>query len=145
MCQLQGADGQWWWHFDIRTGKVVERYPVYSVHQYSMAPMALFALAKACGQVHSELIEKGLSWLSNPPEIAESLIDTERNVIWRKVARRESRRLVRGLQAAACRLHQAMRIPAVNSIIPPISVDYETRPYHMGWILHAWPIHYESM
>ena len=40
MCELQGPQGQWWWHFDIRTGRVVEHYPVYAVHQDSMAPMA---------------------------------------------------------------------------------------------------------
>ena len=138
MCHLQGENGQWWWHYDVRTGKVVECYPVYSVHQDSMAPMALFALAKACGHDHSNSIEKGLCWLSNPTEIAKSLIDTERNIIWRKVARREPSRLVRGLQAATSRLHSVMRIPAVDLIFPPSSIDYETRPYHMGWILHAW-------
>ena len=33
MAATQGPDGQWWWHFDHRTGKIVEGYPVYSVHQ----------------------------------------------------------------------------------------------------------------
>src|SRR6185436_7428012 len=28
MCRLQGTDGQWWWHFDYRTGRIVEPYPV---------------------------------------------------------------------------------------------------------------------
>jgi hypothetical protein len=138
MCQLQGPQGQWWWHFDIRTGRVVERYPVYSVHQDSMAPMALFALAKACSQDYSESIAKGLRWLANPLEIPGTLIDTEWNVIWRKVARREPGRLVRGLQATASRLHPAIRIPAVDVAFPPNSIDYESRPYHMGWILYVW-------
>lgn len=138
MCQLQGPEGQWWWHFDARTGRVVEGYPVYSVHQDSMAPMALAAVAEACGRDYSESIAKGLAWLSDPPEISGSLIDAERNVIWRKVARREPGRLVRGLQAAAGRLHPAIRLPGVDTAFPPNSVDYETRPYHMGWILYAW-------
>ncbi len=144
MCRLQGRDGQWWWHFDVRTGRVVERYPVYSVHQDSMAPMALFAVAEACGRDYSESIEKGLCWLVNPPEIPGGLIDTEQEVIWRKIARREPRRLVRGLQATASRLHPAIRIPALNVAFPPNSVDYESRPYHMGWILHAWPYNREK-
>jgi hypothetical protein len=144
MCQLQGPEGQWWWHFDIRTGRVVEGYPVYSVHQDSMAPMALFALAKACGRDYSESIEKGLCWLSNPVEITGSLVDTERNVIWRKVARHEPGRLVRGLQATASRLHPAIRLPGVDVAFPSNSVDYESRPYHMGWILHTWPSNREK-
>ncbi len=138
MCQLQGKEGQWWWHFDIRNGRVVERYPVYSVHQDSMAPMALFALAEACGQDYSESIEKGLRWLYNPAEITDSLVDTERNIIWRKVGRREPLRLVRSLQATASRLHPAIRLPAVDIAFPASSVDYESRPYHMGWILYTW-------
>jgi hypothetical protein len=139
MCQLQGPKGQWWWHFDVRTGRVVEGYPVYSVHQDSMAPMALFALAKACGRDYSASIEKGLYWLFNPAEITGSLIDTERDVIWRKVARREPGRLVRSLQATTSCLHSAIRVPGVDFLFPPVSIDYESRPYHMGWILHAWP------
>ena len=143
MCQLQGPAGQWWWHFDIRTGRVLERYPVYAVHQDAMAPMSLLALAKACGQDHSASIEKGLNWLINPPEITGSLVDPEHNIIWRKVARREPRRLVRGLQAAVSCLHPGLRVPAADVLFPPISVDYESRPYEMGWILHAWPITHE--
>jgi len=139
MCRLQGPEGQWWWHFDIRTGRVIERYPVYSVHQDSMAPMALHALAEACDIDHSESIEKGLQWLASPAEKIESLIDEERTVIWRKVARREPAKLARTLQATASRIHSAVRFPAVDAIFPPAEIDYETRPYHMAWILHAWP------
>jgi hypothetical protein len=111
---------------------------VYSVHQDSMVPMALFALAKACGRDYSASIEKGLHWLANPPEIPGTLVDTERDVIWRKVARREPGRLVTRLQAMASYIHPAIRLPGVDVAFPPSSVDYESRPYHMGWILHAW-------
>jgi len=27
ICGAQGAAGQWWWHYDSRTGGVVEGYP----------------------------------------------------------------------------------------------------------------------
>ena len=138
MCKHQGPQGQWWWHYDVRTGQVVERYPVYSVHQDAMAPMALFALANACGNDYSEAVEKSLGWLKNPPEIPDSLIDRERNIIWRKNARREPFKLVRKLQAAASYLHPAFRTPGMDILFPPVSIDYESRPYHMGWILYAW-------
>ena len=140
MCSLQGPAGQWWWHFDVRTGRILEHYPVYSVHQDSMAPMALHVLAEACGNDHFKSIENGLRWLVNPTEKTDSLIDTDRNVIWRKVYRREPRKLIRSVQAAASRIHQGCRLPAADLLFPPIRVDYETRPYHMGWILYAWPL-----
>ena len=139
VCRLQGAEGQWWWHYDVRTGRIVEAYPVYSVHQDSMAPMALLALQNACGQDHSEAIDRSLAWLDYSSEIAGSLIDTQADLIWRKVARKEPRKLSRRLQAAASRLHPAFRAPLIQRLFPPVSLDFESRPYHMGWILHAWP------
>ncbi len=60
ICELQGTGGQWWWHYDRRTGKVVEGYPVYSVHQDAMAPMALFDLYLSGGSDYSAAISKGL-------------------------------------------------------------------------------------
>jgi hypothetical protein len=144
MCELQGSDGQWWWHFDFRTGRVLERYPVYSVHQDSMVPMALLALCRACGQDHSASIEKGLRWLVQPAEKTDSLIDQEHNAIWRSVARREPGRLVIGLQSAISYVHSSIRMPGVDLLFPPVSIDYESRPYHMGWILHAWPTNYQE-
>ncbi len=52
ICQAQGPAGQWWWHYDARSGAVVEGYPVYSVHQHAMAPMGLLDLAEAGGEDH---------------------------------------------------------------------------------------------
>ena len=33
ICQAQGSLGQWWWHYDALTGRVLGRYPIFSVHQ----------------------------------------------------------------------------------------------------------------
>jgi hypothetical protein len=140
MCGLQGPEGQWWWHYDVRTGRVVERFPVYAVHQDAMAPLALFALQDAGGQDHRDAIERGLRWLFDPPEITGSLVDAEADVIWRKVARHEPGKLTRSAQALASRVHPALRIPGVDTLLRPGRIDYETRPYHMGWVLYAWPL-----
>lgn len=141
MCELQGADGQWWWHFDVRSGRVVERYPVYSVHQDAMAPMALIALREACGVDHMPAIERGLNWLNHSSEIGGTLVDREADLIWRKVARREPGKLSRSVQALASWAHPAVRVPGLGQVFRPSAVDYECRPYHLGWLLHAWPAH----
>jgi hypothetical protein len=138
MCALQGPQGQWWWHYDIRTGRVLERFPVYAIHQNAMGPMALFDLQEACGDDHMPAIERSLRWLSHPPEIAGSLVDREFDLIWRKVARHEPGKLVRNLQAALSCLHPALRVPSADLIFPPGYIDDETRPYEMGWLLYAW-------
>lgn len=138
ICSLQGRDGQWWWHYDVRSGKVVEGYPVYSVHQDAMAPMALFALREACGVDYGANVIRGLKWLMNAPETASSLIDVEAELVWRKVARHEPRKLARFLQGMASLIHPSLRVPLINTLMPPHSVDYECRPYHFGWLLCAW-------
>jgi len=139
-CELLGPDGQWWWHYDSRTGRVLEQYPVYSVHQDAMAPMALFDLADAGGDDHSDAIQRGWEWLEQSPELAGgSLIDEPAGLIWRKVARGDPKKLVRKMQAAASRMHPAARMPGVNVVFPAGKIDDECRPYHLGWLLYAWP------
>jgi len=137
MVALQGRAGQWWWHYDVRTGRVVEGYPVYAVHQDSMAPMALFDLTEAGGPDFSAAVNLGLDWLAKSPERGDSLVDEKAGLIWRKVCRREPGKLTRGLQAAATRVHPAVRLPLTDVAFPPTAVDYECRPYHLGWILYA--------
>jgi hypothetical protein len=140
MCDGQGPAGQWWWHFDARTGRVVEGYPVYAVHQDAMAPMALFALQEAGGPAHADAVERGLRWLLSAPELhGGSLVEPRADLIWRKVARHEPGKLSRGIQAAASRVHPAVRAPGLASLFTPGRIDYECRPYHLGWLLHAWP------
>ena len=139
MCELQGAQGQWWWHYDVRTGQVVERFPIYAVHQDAMGPMALFALQEVSGEDYAPAIVRSLRWLIDPPEIPGSLIDAQAGVIWRKVARHEPGKLARSLQAGASRLHPALRVPGLDVALRPGHIDHECRPYHLGWILYAWP------
>lgn len=138
-CELMGAAGQWWWHYDVRAGRVVEKYPVYSVHQDAMAPMAILDLHECGGPDLSAYAQLGLDWLVSSPELnGKSLLDDSASMIWRKVARREPRKLVRRMQTVLSAVHPAFRVPAVDSLFPANAVDWECRPYHLGWLLHAW-------
>ena len=140
ICASQGSDGQWWWHYDVRTGHVVEGYPVYAVHQDAMAPMALFEVAEATGVNFDREIALGLSWLESSPELeGKSLIDPSAGIIWRKVARKEPNKLSRYMQAAASSVHPSLRAPGLDTIFPPETIDFEDRPYHLGWVLYSWP------
>ena len=139
ICRLQGPAGQWWWHYDVRSGEVLEGYPVYAIHQDAMGPMALFALARAGGPEHGDAVARSLSWLVSSPELGGgSLIDHDAITLWRKVARREPRKASRYLQAAASRWNESLRVPGLNRVFPPSVIDYEDRPYHWGWFLYAW-------
>jgi hypothetical protein len=139
ICRLQGPAGQWWWHYDRRTGRVIEPYPVYAIHQDAMAPMALLALQAASRTDYSAYIAKGLDWLAHAPELGGgSLIDDRAGLVWRKVARREPRKLCRALQTVATAIHPALRVPGLDRLFPPGAIDFEDRPYHLGWFLYAW-------
>jgi hypothetical protein len=138
ICGAQGAGGQWWWHYDSRTGGVVEGYPVYTVHQHAMAPMALLDLADAGGDTHLDEVCRGLRWLAGPSEASVQLVLGEPPITWRKVARADHRKLVRGLRAAATRLSPGFRIQALDRAYPPRTVDHECRPYELGWLLMTW-------
>jgi hypothetical protein len=138
VCRAQGDAGQWWWHYDSRAGSVVEGYPVYSVHQHAMAPMALLDLAEAGGEEHLAAICRGVRWLARPPETRENLTPGQLGVVWRKVARADRGKTVRGLRAAATRLRPGLRLAALDRLFPPCRVDHECRPYELGWLLYAW-------
>jgi hypothetical protein len=138
ICAAQGEAGQWWWHYDARTGAVVEGYPVYSVHQHAMGPMALLDLADAGGQSHLDAICRGARWLAGPPEGTEDLIVDEPPITWRKVARDDHRKVVRGLRAASTRGRPKSRLRVLDRVFPPGAVDHECRPYELGWLLMTW-------
>ena len=54
----------------ISYGRAAEGYPVYSVHQYAMAPMDLSDLAEAGGG-GIDAICKGLRSIERPPETGD--------------------------------------------------------------------------
>ncbi|MEU6372622.1 hypothetical protein [Streptomyces sp. NPDC046909] len=141
ICELQGEGGQWWWHYDARTGGVVEGYPVYSVHQHAMAPTALFDLTDAGGGDFGAAIRKGLRWMTEVPELGaghEPLILDELGATWRKVYRGDPKKAVRAARGLGTRVAPNLRLKALDRVYRPLSVDRECRPYEFGWMLYAW-------
>lgn len=130
ICKLQGPLGQWWWHYDSVTGKVLGRYPVYSVHQHGMAPMALFALSDATGKNFDAPIYKGLEWVVGENELGFNLVDTIENVIWRSFYRKNYK----------MRLEEILSLSQLKKNArgsDDLIILFESRPYCMGWFLYA--------
>jgi hypothetical protein len=132
VCQLQGELGQWWWHYDAKSGGVLGRYPVYSVHQYGMAPMMLFMVGERAGLDFSRQIQLGLDWIIGKNEIAESLVDSERQMIWRNISPTR-------MQCFRDELRSLIIKPegTPTSIGSGLFVLRESRPYCFGWLLYA--------
>jgi hypothetical protein len=139
LLQHQHRQGQWGWRYNVRTGALVDLYPVYSVHQDGMAPMALLPLERAVGLPFTAAVARGVDWLFGDNELGEPLADVASARIWRSIRRRDPLRgLVHPLQAASllrapARLDLGARFAGPRSLI----VDRELRPYHLGFCLLA--------
>jgi hypothetical protein len=129
ICASQGPLGQWWWHYDSATGHVFEQYPVYSVHQHGMAPMALLALAQAAQTDFTLWIEKGLEWINRRNELSFDMEDRSAKLIWRCIQPSRWRRYSRALFQRPA--------DASPSSASHLQVLFECRPYELGWLLYA--------
>ncbi|MFC9587469.1 hypothetical protein ACFVJ8_32230 [Streptomyces yangpuensis] len=142
---LQGDGGQWWWHYDARTGGVIEGFPVYSVHQHAMAPTALSDLAEAGGTDFGAAVRRGLRWMTEVPELVgpagtprEPMIREDLGVTWRKVYRGDPKKAVRAARGLTTRVVPNARLAPLDLLFRPRAVDRECRPYEFGWMLFAW-------
>ncbi len=128
---LQGDLGQWWWHYDPRDGQVAQSYPVYSVHQHAMAPMALLALSAASGVYFDEAIHKSHAWLEKN-ELQINMIDYKANTVWRDINYKQGR-----LSSLTRKGRSLLGWKRKENLMPPLQLNYETRPYEWGWCLYA--------
>jgi hypothetical protein len=130
MCQLQGPMGQWWWHYDAITGRIVGRYPIFSVHQAGTAPLALMELGKVLNSDFSPWVAKGLQWITGQNELDQDLRDVSTSLIWGYITRDEIRKFLHSSFAVFTRREDlSTRIR--------LKVNYECRPYHHGMMLYA--------
>ena len=60
------------------------------------------------------------------------------SLVWRKVGRTDPAKLVRRARAVVSRLHPSLRLGVMDGVFPATRIDFESRPYHLGWILYAW-------
>ncbi|MHC4423499.1 MAG: hypothetical protein ACYSWR_02355, partial [Planctomycetota bacterium] len=138
ICRFQGSLGQWWWHYDVGGAKVCEEYPVFSVHQDAMAPMAIMASDKATGRNHSEEIELGMRWLFGANELGQNLFNAGQGIIWRDIEKCEPAKFSRALRAFLCVGDLKQLHGLAGRCFVGFRINRECRPYHLGWILYTW-------
>jgi len=130
MCELQAPLGEWCWHYDSVSGRVVSRYPVYSVHQHAMGPMMLFAAGEATGCDFSQAIYKGLAWISGRNELHRDLVEPSLGLVWRSI-------YLDAMDAYADAALRFLRLRHGTANARRLKVRYECRPYELGWLLYA--------
>ena len=127
---LQGDRGQWWFLYDKRSSEVVNRYPVRSINQNGMAPMALLALSKATGQDFDDAICSGLSWVAGANELGIDLRDWQHGIIWDSIEPKS--RITNFCDQALDFMQNSHKSRDEN-----LRIRFEARPDHFGWLLYA--------
>jgi hypothetical protein len=135
---LQGRHGEWPWFMDARRCAVLDWYPVYSVHQDSMAMLFLFPLLDRQVPGAEDAIARSWAWLLGDNELGRPMLRADPFFIDRSIRRSQSPRLERALRyagGAARYLTGTRGRPADPS---RLTVLEECRSYHLGWILYTW-------
>jgi hypothetical protein len=131
ICGAQGDSGQWWWLYDARSGRVSSRYPVYSVHQHGMAPMALLSVEEATGQCFREYVQRGLRWIYGANELSTDMRDGAESLIWRCILPKNAQTKLWEMALSV------VRPPSRDMQSVSLTILYEQRPYEFGWLLFA--------
>jgi len=131
ICNAQGQQGQWWWHYNSLSGKTVGRYPVYSVHQDAMAPMGLMKLQEVSGKGFASYIDKGLEYIIGFNELDKSMIDFENSLIWRCIKKNKTHAIFEEFKKILSIEEET--IVKRNDLI----LLEECWSYHLGWILYV--------
>jgi hypothetical protein len=130
MCELQAPLGEWCWHYDSVSGRVVSRYPVYSVHQHAMGPMMLFAASEATGRDFSDAMYRGLAWISGYNELRRDFVEPSLGLVWRCI-------YLDSMDAYADAALRSLKIRNGSARSGQLRIKYECRPYELGWLLYA--------
>ncbi len=142
----QGPLGQWWWLYSTRTRAVIEGYPVYSVHQDGMAFMALLPVEALGEGSYREPLGLGLDWLFGANELSTAeLVRRDPAAVFRNIQRVGSDAdAMFGISGANLRrvIARSLRPGADHTHAEPAELEvlYESRPYHLGWLLHAYSL-----
>jgi hypothetical protein len=134
LIDLQGPHGEWPWFYHVPTGKVVDFYEVYSVHQDGMAP-AWLEHAELHGVAGAtEAIVRGFNWILGENQMGQSMLRPASGMIVRSQARKGE--LERKYPRVLRSLYHASISPSQTLIgREQLTLRLECRSYHLGWIL----------
>ena len=134
LIELQGGRGEWPWFYSPESGRVLDFYEVYSVHQHGMAPAILHhGIAHGVTGAREAMI-KGFEWVFGNNNLGVSMLRSDLCMIVRSQRRRfpYDSRAIRLARAVTCALtgHGAGPARAEALALTP-----EMRSYEFGWLL----------
>lgn len=131
ICEQQGSQGQWWSRYDANKDLVITRFPVRSVHQCGLAPMALLTLGNVIPCDFGPWVYKGIRWMTNN-EFGRDMWDSGENLIWSSVERPP---LQRCLDFGVWVLSGETRLGSRQNL----RIVCEYGSHELGWLLYGLP------
>jgi len=130
---FQGPLGEWPWMFDVDRGLPFDRYPVFSVHQDSMAPLFLVPAVARNVEYAAGALERSVAWVHGRNELGlRFYVDDPFFFAYRAIERAERFPKARRYARWVARTDAAAASPG------RLRVNRECRSYHLGWVLYAW-------
>ncbi|MBK5110036.1 MAG: hypothetical protein JJE10_01565 [Thermoleophilia bacterium] len=133
---LQREDGAWPGLVDPQHGEAAAIYPVLTVAQVALAPIAFRVAAEAgAGGDLQEAVDRGLEWAWGGNLLGFNLIHEKEERLDRGIVpRREAGPVSRGISTASRRLRGHPPEPQAESLI----LDPDVSSEDLGWVLEAW-------
>jgi len=133
---FQGPLGEWPWFIEVDNAKVLDWYPVYSVHQDSMAMLFLLPGLSSGIRECINSVKRSYSWLLGNNQIGVPLIREKPFFIHRSIRyRKQWEKLDRYSRAL---FNHVTRKQSHFAKIDKLEINAECRSYHLGWILFVW-------
>ena len=128
---MQRSDGAWPGVIDSKRGEAAEVYPVFTVNQLALAPMAF----RHAGVEYGAAVDNGIEWARGGNRLGFDLVHPdEARIDHGIVPRRHASSLIRGVGAATRLIRGEPRDLAPDDLI----LDPHVSAEDLGWLLEAW-------
>jgi hypothetical protein len=134
LISLQGPQGEWPWFYHTPSGRVVDYYEVYSVHQHGMAPAFLAHSEKHGVAGAANAMLRGFNWIYGQNQRGQSMLWKREHLICRSIIRKgelnsKAKRVGRAIINSATGGGQRLVKRADTAL------RLECRSYELGWTL----------
>jgi hypothetical protein len=136
MIDIQGPNGEWPWLIDPASGRAVELYPVFAVHQDSMAPLFLLPALDASLPGARQALVRSFAWTLGRNELGRPMYEDRPFRAYRSIYRAEP--FPRALRLPRALVNVVLRRSTSLAGGRRVRINPECRSYHLGWILYAW-------
>ena len=131
LIELQRPDGGWPGVIDSRKGEAAEVYPIFTVNQLALAPMAF----RSVPVDSDEAVKRGIEWALGANALGFDLVHPKEARIDHGISpRRHAGSVIRGVGKAARLIRREPRDLDPEDLI----LDPHVSAEDLGWLLEAW-------